>query len=327
MQVVCCIDCLNPQPEADQLSHRTITLGRTLEMDVITALVDGEQVETNSTRIVPWWSYTKTIISAAALSLVDRALLSLDDAVAGRSFSLRQLLQHRSGLPDYGFLPAYHDDVGARRTPWTVDEMLERCQINAPLFAPGMGWSYSNIGYVHVRRLIEQATQQPLLAALEDLVLRPLGIGDVRLALSPADLDATAWGNPQAYHPGWVYHGLLVGTASSAALLLQRLMEGRLLTQAMMEAMLTMHRFDVSATTRPLSEPCYGLGIMGGNAGHSGYRGHTGTGPGSVAAIYGAWVGDTATSLRTAAVFAPGEDQAAVERKAIELISTGSVRR
>jgi hypothetical protein len=49
---------------------------------------------------MPWWSLSKTVIAAAALALVKRGRLTLDDPVVGESYTLRQLLQHTSGLPD-----------------------------------------------------------------------------------------------------------------------------------------------------------------------------------------------------------------------------------
>ena len=51
--------------------------------------------------------FTKTII-AAAVVLVQQARLSLDQPLANRRYTLRQLLQHRAGLAEYGDLAAYH---------------------------------------------------------------------------------------------------------------------------------------------------------------------------------------------------------------------------
>ena len=49
---------------------------------------------------VPWWSFTKTALAAAALQLVARGQLGLDDRIDGRPYTLRQLLQHRAGVPN-----------------------------------------------------------------------------------------------------------------------------------------------------------------------------------------------------------------------------------
>jgi len=47
---------------------------------------------------VPWWSFTKTILAAAAPALVRDGRLTLGRLVPNRPFTLRQLLQHRAGL-------------------------------------------------------------------------------------------------------------------------------------------------------------------------------------------------------------------------------------
>ena len=62
----------------------------------------------------PWWSLSKTAIASAALVLVQRGRLDLDDSLLGRGFTLRQLLYHAAGLPDYGGLAEYHRVPGAR---------------------------------------------------------------------------------------------------------------------------------------------------------------------------------------------------------------------
>lgn len=71
-------------------------------------VVDGEVTasQQDSDLRVPWWSFGKTVIAAAALVLVRDRVLALDDAIDGQAYTLRQLLQHQAGLADYGPLPA-----------------------------------------------------------------------------------------------------------------------------------------------------------------------------------------------------------------------------
>src|SRR5262249_56978940 len=103
---------------------------------------------------VPWWSLTKTAIAAAALALVGDGRLALDEPLDSRPYTLRQLLQHTAGLPEYGALAAYHEAVSRRDAPWSVEELLRRVVAERLLFAPGRGWTYSNVGYLFLRRLI-----------------------------------------------------------------------------------------------------------------------------------------------------------------------------
>jgi len=197
----------------------------------------------------PWWSLTKAALAAGALVLVAGGRLELDASLAGRPFTLRQLLQHTAGLPDYGGLPAYHEAVARRAEPWSADELLRRVSSDTLLFSPGQGWAYSNVGYFFVRRLIEEATGEEVDAALRRLVFGPLGVPGVRLARSPSDLTVTAWGNVARYQPGWVYHGLLIGTPAEAALFLDRLLSGPLLLSDLRDAMERPH---------PLGDPIPG---------------------------------------------------------------------
>jgi hypothetical protein len=61
-------------------------------------------------------------------------------------------------------------------------------------------------------------------------VLDPTGMKDVRIAYEPSDLDNVAMGEAAEYHPGWVYHGLLVGPIRNAAIILDRLVATDLLS-------------------------------------------------------------------------------------------------
>ncbi len=209
---------------------------------------------------VPWWSFTKTVIAAAALALVRDARLQLDRPLPNRPFTLRQLLAHRAGVTNYGGLAAYGEAVERGDEPWPISVLLERAHAARLRYPPGQGWAYSNIGYLFVRELIEETCRETLATALARLVLHPLGIRRARLALLPADLADVAMGDACAYHPGWVYHGLLVGRLPDAALLLDRLMTGALLPPDLLDQMRDWHRVGGRIDGRPWSEHGYGLG-------------------------------------------------------------------
>ena len=167
------------------------------DVEVVTAtVVDGMLAAGDvADAPVPWWSFTKTVLAAAALVLVDAGRLTLDTPLAGRRYTLRQLLQHRAGVPDYGSLDAYHDAVARGRSPWPVGKLLARVYSHAPGFEPGTSWMYSNVGYLFVRQLIEHATGEEIGEALSHLVLTPLGIAHAGFARTPDELVGTRWGN------------------------------------------------------------------------------------------------------------------------------------
>jgi CubicO group peptidase (beta-lactamase class C family) len=263
---------------------------------------------------VPWWSFTKTILAAAALALVRDGRSVLDYPLANRPFTLRQLLQHRAGLADYGDLTVYQEAVARGDEPWPISELLERTDADRLRYEPGQGWGYSNIGYLLVRQLIEKTTGEDLGTAVSRLVLCPLGIDEARIVLTKPELAGVAMGSAGSYHPGWVYHGVAVGPLRDAALLLDRLMTGALLPPDLLEAMGEMHLVSEPNPRRPWSRAGYGLGLMSGNTsgGHK-VMGHTGGGPGSVIAVY--HQPHTAPPL-TAAAFAFGDDMGQVEEMA-----------
>ena len=265
---------------------------------------------------VPWWSVTKTALAACALVLVARGRLSLDTRVPDRIYTLRQLLQHTSGLGSYTARPEYKAAIERHETPWTDADLLGRLRLNPFLFAPGQGWSYSNTGYFLVRRLIERAAKADIDTALQTLVLSRLGIERTRIARGIGDMDACAWGNAQGYHPGWVFHGLLIGPPAEAALFMHRLLRGDLLPPELGAAMLERRALDVALEGRPWLSAGYGLGLMMSTAADVGTAlGHSGQGPGSVA---GAWHFPDLDPPRTVAAFAPTEDEAVVENAVLE---------
>ena len=297
-----------------------------MQPQVITALAREDGVHADTNMVVPWWSYAKTVLASAALALVAQRRFQLDEPVNGKPFTLRQLLQHRAGLPCYGTRRAYYEAVAAGQHPWDADEMLRRVGAGTLAYEPGHGWGYSNVGYLLVRNLIEREADALLGPALERLVFAPLGVSGVTVAQEPADLDATAWGNARRYHPGWVYHGLLVGPAGAAALFLHRLLAGDLLPPDLLTAMQASHPVDGVVPGRPWRATNYGLGLMIGQGEPPGeYVGHTGGGPGSTSAVYQLAAGTVEAHDRcTGAAFAPVDDPGMVEARALRLAHSTS---
>jgi CubicO group peptidase (beta-lactamase class C family) len=269
--------------------------------------------------LVPWWSFTKAVLSAASLTLVRDGALRLDDPVPEGPFTLRQLLRHEAGLADYGELADYHAAVARGDAPWSADEMLQRLDATRLRYAPGSAWRYSNVGYLYVGRLIERVTGLELADALPRLGLAPLGLSGVRLAQRPSDLAGVCGAHASGYDPGWVYHGLLVGPLSVAALWLDRLMEGHLLPDALLREMQTARRLGGEIPGRPWTSAGYALGLMQGevDAGLT-LCGHTGVGPGSVVAVYRCVAG---TSTASCAVFGEGCDEGLAEREVVDRLS------
>jgi CubicO group peptidase (beta-lactamase class C family) len=107
-------------------------------------------------------SFTKQFTAMAIMLLVHDGKLRYDQDLAsiwpdfpdyGKAITVRQLLNHTSGLPDYEYLmEAVEKSQGPR---WSPEKQIQDEEVFALLkagthakFAPGTNWSYSNSGYV-----------------------------------------------------------------------------------------------------------------------------------------------------------------------------------
>ena len=237
--------------------------------------------------LFPYWSFTKTVIAICALKLRERGQLDLDTRIEGERYTLRHLLNHTAGLPDYSALPDYHQAVAADEEPWPRDQLLQAALAKGVLFAPGEGWSYSNVGYMLARERIELVSGQSLAVLVDEIVCRPLGLRNIGLATTREQFRRIHWQGAATYHPGWVYHGCLIGTARDAARLLDGLIGGKLLSAATLDEMLRQIPLGGLIDNRPWTDCGYGLGLMIGSMGGSGRAiGHSGGGPFSTNAVY-----------------------------------------
>ncbi len=295
--------------------------------EILTATVDttGALTATSAREVVPWWSFTKTLIAAAALRLAEAGRLDLDARLPKRPYTLRQLLRHRAGLPDYGALPEYAAAVARRDPPWADVELFARVDAETLRFPPGAGWSYSNVGYLLVLRQLERLCNAGFAEVLRDWVLDPLDLAEARLARTCDDMRRTHFSGAWGYDPGWVFHGTVIGPVAEAALALHRMFLDGFLSPASRAAMLHWHPIGGALPGRPWLTAGYGLGTMAGTMrgprGPVFVAGHGAAGPGSVGAVYrrlGEGPG------RTVAAFAAGADEGAVEARALREILSPS---
>jgi len=241
------------------------------------------------TAIFPWWSFSKTALAVAVLKLVEKGLLQLDVPLSGKPYTLRQLLLHVAGVPDYGTLAAYHEAVARGDDAWPRERLLREARAGQPAFPPGTDFLYSNIGYMFVSDIIASATGLFIAAALERLVIAPLSLASVRFAATRADLARVLWPALRLYDPAWVYHGLLVGSPVDAARLLSAALTGSFLEPASFAAMFN-PRIKLSGPGTaglPRTERGYALGLMLGTEEPVGrVAGHSGGGPVGSSAVY-----------------------------------------
>ncbi|HYI15656.1 MAG TPA: serine hydrolase domain-containing protein, partial [Thermomicrobiales bacterium] len=247
------------------------------------------------------YSITKTLLAAMTLQLVAFGEIGLDRAVQEylpdypleTPVTVRQVLGHTAGLPDYGGMPEYAAAV--RATPevaWSSEEFLERTLGRGLQFAPDEGWAYSNIGYLTIRMLVERVTELTLRELVARQIVTPLGLVATTVAetlddtamLTPGfsgwiDPDGPAVDSSRRYHPGWVSHGVVISTGPELARIIDAVFDGRLVPPALLPDMLRPTRVPMD---HPLfAEPSYGLGVMLDPGSPYGViAGHGGGGPG-----------------------------------------------
>jgi len=258
-----------------------------IEKTMIENIRTDECVWTNEkSDLVPYWSFSKVILSAIALKLVERNQLFLDEPIEKCRFTLRQILQHTSGLADYGYSLEYQSAVIAGEKPWGVEKLLKKLQIEKLLFEPGTRWSYSNFGFLFVRKEIEKVTNCDLNEAAKEVLFKKLNVEDIFVANSLQDMAKLSTTSLKYYHPHWVYHGLFCGTLSSSTKILHSIMTGQILQETSLTKMLMPYNLGGKVEGRPWLHPSYGLGIMIDESIHWRAYGHGGQGPHSSIAVF-----------------------------------------
>lgn len=222
-------------------------------------------------------SNTKTFVATVALQLVGEDKLRLDDTVEhwlpgvlsyGDHVTVRQLLNMTGGVPDY--VPALEhamvQDTATRTRTYSPRDLVGMVA-DTPDFEPGTSWNYSTTGYVLAGMIIEHATGNHLGHELEQRIFQPTGMRDTYL---PGTTTAIRGSHAHGYgdvrgtlrdltdfnaSAGWAGGGA-VTTANDMARFWRRLLGGKLLAPAQLDAMKTTVPIRRGV---PLS---YGLGLM-----------------------------------------------------------------
>ncbi len=132
-------------------------------------------------------SLTKQFTAAAIMILVREGKLNYEQTLGqlfpdfpdyGRSVTIRNLLHHTSGLPDYeSLLPPADPGRSIEEqqvSDYQVLEFLKREK--GGKFVPGTEWAYSNSGYVVLGLIVEKVSGFPLSRFMEEKIFRPAGM-------------------------------------------------------------------------------------------------------------------------------------------------------
>ncbi|MBA2303813.1 MAG: serine hydrolase [Acidobacteria bacterium] len=129
-------------------------------------------------------SVGKQFTAAVVMLLVEEGKLSLNDTLPKffadapphwRRVTVRHLLTHTSGIPDYT------DGTIDYRRDQTEDELVRFAHGLKPEFEPGARWNYSNTGYVILGAVVRKASGQFYGDVLRDRVFGPMGIRTGRI--------------------------------------------------------------------------------------------------------------------------------------------------
>lgn len=152
----------------------------------LAVLMDGRAVDVTAGDVdpdakFPVGSITKAFTASLAMLLVADGDLDLDDRIGtflpelgtepdslGHLLTPRQILSHTSGLPSS--LGEQSDAASSPR------RYLRDCRELTLVQPPGSGFSYSNVAYVFIGRIVEEITGMSWWDAVEALLLKPLGI-------------------------------------------------------------------------------------------------------------------------------------------------------
>ncbi|WP_329087171.1 serine hydrolase domain-containing protein [Streptosporangium sp. NBC_01469] len=237
-------------------------------------------------------SATKAFTATVVLKLAAEHKLGLDDTVDkwlpglvkgngydGREITVRQLLNHTSGIFNYGNDKEFFaTGQGAawfehRYDTYTPEQLVQVALANPPYFEPGKGFGYSNTNYVLAAMIVEKATGRTYSEELTRQIFRPLGLTGTYLPGREAKIRGShpvhystlfsPDANPRIYDAtemnqsfAWAAGGI-VSTTSDLNRFFGALLGGRLLPLAQQREM-----FTTVATQNWIPDTRYGLGVF-----------------------------------------------------------------
>ncbi|GAA2717133.1 serine hydrolase domain-containing protein [Actinoplanes palleronii] len=222
-------------------------------------------------------SITKTFVSTVILQLVGERRLSLEDTLErwlpgalpnGAQITVRQLMQHTSGVFDYteALFTSVEDILRVRYKTFRPEELVALAAGQPPVFEPGTSWSYSNTNYVLLGMIVRRVTGHAYGKEVDRRILRPLRLRGTEVPGTDPTIDG-----PHAHgyepieqdgvvvpldftdlNPSMAYSaGEIVSSTADLNLFYRSLLGGRLLRRAQLAEMLA----------NPVGELNYGLGI------------------------------------------------------------------
>lgn len=150
-----------------------------------TAGVNGQSLPITDTTVFHGASTTKLNIAVLMLMLAQSNLVNLDSSwykyvktlsvAFNKSITIRQLLNHTSGIKDYLEVPANNTYITSNFSAfYTPKYILENIVSGVPDFPPGTNFNYSSSNYVLAALVAEAATGNPVQTELRNRIWNPL---------------------------------------------------------------------------------------------------------------------------------------------------------
>ncbi len=217
-------------------------------------------------------SNTKLFVATGMLKLAENNIISLDDSISrwlasyanvDPNITIRQLLNHTSGVSDPIFYSPWMDTIKAHPTRvFTPTEVLS--WLGAPLFARGTSWGYSNVNYILAGMIAQSATGFHISKIIRDSILTPLNMDSTFYDVEESDFGVIShrWWNGVDYNDtsrvglnsAGGAAGSIFSNASEMAQWYHALFSGQILSQSSLDQLTNF----VPTTSATLD---YGLGL------------------------------------------------------------------
>ncbi len=274
------------QEGATSVQLREVTNGNVSDTVAGTRDQQGRPIQNQShTRAA---SITKTLVATVLLQLRDEGAIDLDktidnyvgkDVVGSDKITVRQLLNHTSGLQEYlPSIPLY--DINSYPTTnakyklmklkgYTTKELLNFINAKPLAQEPGTKFGYANSNYVVAGEIITRVTGKSYAKNIQERIFNKLGMNDSTMPgrsvwlpepavhgfqdISDPQIGGSGFVDMALQNPSQVNaSGELISTTGDLAKFMKGLVSGKLISQASLKEM----------TTPSAQSPIYGLGIF-----------------------------------------------------------------
>jgi D-alanyl-D-alanine carboxypeptidase len=229
-------------------------------------------------------SNTKSFISTVILQFEAEHRLRITDSVEqwlpglvpnGRNITIRELLNHTSGIPDYVDLDFFLGLIHHRDTTYQPRDLVRRAVAQPPVFPPGTSWSYSNTNYILLGLIIARVDHRPEPYApvweVYRRIIGPLGLTRTTFPITdpniagphphgyfvdpPAEFQLPGTTDMTRSNPSWAWTaGAIISTTDDLARFHRALFTGQLLPPAQQHELLS--------TVPTSTGNDYGLGVL-----------------------------------------------------------------